>query len=108
MTSSRETFHREAREFRAEPVTFRPAFGSADGAYIATGRGFSDALSAGAAAGHLDWPLLLVDPDREVLFLPDQFLGAHVRRKTGRDNVLVWAGECHVHAAINGDQLTDK
>lgn len=30
MTSSRETFHREAREFRAEPVTFRPAFGSAD------------------------------------------------------------------------------
>ncbi|WP_271799561.1 quinolinate synthase NadA [Dietzia maris] len=49
-----------------------------------------------------------IDPDREVLFLPDQFLGAHVRRKTGRDNVLVWAGECHVHAAINGDQLTAK
>ena len=49
-----------------------------------------------------------IDPDREILFLPDQFLGAHVRRKTGRDNVLVWAGECHVHAAINGDQLTAK
>lgn len=49
-----------------------------------------------------------IDSDREVLFLPDQFLGAHVRRKTGRDNVLVWAGECHVHAAINGDQLTAK
>ena len=49
-----------------------------------------------------------IDPGREVLFLPDQFLGAHVRRKTGRENVLVWAGECHVHAAINGDQLTAK
>ncbi|HJC29291.1 MAG TPA: quinolinate synthase NadA [Candidatus Dietzia intestinipullorum] len=49
-----------------------------------------------------------IDPDREVLFLPDQFLGAHVRRATGRDNVLVWAGECHVHAAINGDQLTER
>lgn len=49
-----------------------------------------------------------IDPEREVLFLPDQFLGAHVRRKTGRDNVLVWAGECHVHAAINGDQLSTK
>ncbi|MFN3601335.1 MAG: quinolinate synthase NadA [Dietzia sp.] len=49
-----------------------------------------------------------IDPSREVLFLPDQFLGAHVRRKTGRDNVLVWAGECHVHAAINGDQLEDQ
>src|SRR5699024_2403451 len=25
-----------------------------------------------------------IDPDREVLFLPDQFLGAHVKRVTGR------------------------
>jgi quinolinate synthase len=46
-----------------------------------------------------------IPADREVLFLPDQFLGAHVRRVTGRENVLVWAGECHVHAGINGDEL---
>ena len=46
-----------------------------------------------------------IDPDREVLFLPDQFLGAHVRRITGRENLHVWAGECHVHAGINGDAL---
>ena len=43
-----------------------------------------------------------IPADREVLFLPDQFLGAHVRRITGRDNMHVWAGECHVHAGING------
>lgn len=49
-----------------------------------------------------------IDPDREVLFCPDQFLGAHVRRVTGRKNVHVWAGECHVHAGINGDELTDQ
>lgn len=49
-----------------------------------------------------------IDPAREVLFLPDQFLGAHVRRMTGRENVLVWAGECHVHAAINGDELSSR
>jgi quinolinate synthase len=49
-----------------------------------------------------------IPPDREVLFLPDQFLGAHVRRVTGRDNVHVWAGECHVHAGINGATLTAK
>jgi quinolinate synthase len=47
-----------------------------------------------------------IDPDREVLFCPDQFLGAHVRRMTGRKNLHVWAGECHVHAGINGDELT--
>ncbi len=49
-----------------------------------------------------------IDPDREVLFCPDQFLGAHVRRMTGRTNVHVWAGECHVHAGINGQELTDQ
>ena len=49
-----------------------------------------------------------VDPDREVLFLPDQFLGAHVKRVTGRQNMHIWAGECHVHAGINGDELTAK
>ncbi|EUA54977.1 quinolinate synthetase A family protein [Mycobacterium intracellulare 1956] len=49
-----------------------------------------------------------IDPDREVLFCPDQFLGAHVRRVTGRKNLHVWAGECHVHAGINGDELGDQ
>ena len=46
-----------------------------------------------------------IPADREVLFLPDQFLGAHVRRVTGRENLHVWAGECHVHAGINGATL---
>src|SRR5829696_3337586 len=47
-----------------------------------------------------------IPADREVLFLPDQFLGAHVRRVTGRQNMHVWAGECHVHAGISGPALT--
>jgi quinolinate synthase len=46
--------------------------------------------------------------DREVLFLPDQFLGAHVRRETGRDNIHVWLGECHVHAGISPGDLRRK
>jgi quinolinate synthase len=49
-----------------------------------------------------------IPADREVLFCPDQFLGAHVRRITGRKNLHVWAGECHVHAGINGDELAEK
>jgi quinolinate synthase len=49
-----------------------------------------------------------IPADREVLFLPDQFLGAHVRRVLGRENMHVWAGECHVHAGINGATLTAK
>ena len=46
-----------------------------------------------------------IPEDRDVLFCPDQFLGAHVRRMTGRKNLHIWAGECHVHAGINGDEL---
>ncbi|GAB3381775.1 quinolinate synthase NadA [Amycolatopsis echigonensis] len=46
-----------------------------------------------------------IPADQEVLFLPDQFLGAHVKRVTGRENMHVWAGECHVHAGINGAEL---
>ncbi|MFC6088971.1 quinolinate synthase NadA [Saccharothrix lopnurensis] len=49
-----------------------------------------------------------IPADREVLFLPDQFLGAHVKRETGRDNLRVWAGECHVHAGINGPELAER
>ncbi|OZC75873.1 quinolinate synthetase [Rhodococcus sp. 06-462-5] len=49
-----------------------------------------------------------IDPGRDILFLPDQFLGAHVKRVTGRENLHIWAGECHVHAGINGDELAEK
>lgn len=46
-----------------------------------------------------------IPADEEILFLPDQFLGAHVRRTTGRDNIHVWLGECHVHADISPADL---
>jgi quinolinate synthase len=49
-----------------------------------------------------------IPADREVLFLPDQFLGAHVKRETGRENLHIWAGECHVHAGINGPELAAR
>jgi quinolinate synthase len=49
-----------------------------------------------------------IPADQEVLFLPDQFLGAHVKRETGRDNLYIWAGECHVHAGINGPELAAR
>lgn len=46
--------------------------------------------------------------DKTILFNPDQFLGAHVKRETGRDNILIWAGECHVHANIDGEELARR
>jgi quinolinate synthase len=46
-----------------------------------------------------------IPADREILFLPDMFLGAHVRRLTGRENIHVWMGECHVHAGIDPENI---
>ena len=47
-----------------------------------------------------------IPANREILFLPDMFLGAHVRRMTGRTNMHVWMGECHVHAGIDPEHIT--
>lgn len=41
-----------------------------------------------------------IPADREILFLPDMFLGSYVQRVTGRKNMHIWMGECHVHAGI--------
>ncbi len=49
-----------------------------------------------------------IPEDKEILFLPDQFLGAHVKRVTGRENIHVWMGECHVHAGIDGHTLRER
>ncbi len=46
--------------------------------------------------------------DKEILFLPDMFLGAHVRRITGRANIHVWMGECHVHAGIDPENINRR
>jgi quinolinate synthase len=46
-----------------------------------------------------------IPADRGILFLPDFFLGAHVRRMRPDREIEVWMGECHVHAGIRPDRL---
>ena len=45
-----------------------------------------------------------IPEDKEILFLPDMFLGAHVERVTGR-KLNIWMGECHVHAGIEPSDI---
>jgi quinolinate synthase len=40
-----------------------------------------------------------IPADREILFLPDLFLGLWLERVSGR-KLTIWLGECHVHAGI--------
>ncbi len=46
-----------------------------------------------------------IPDDKEILFGPDMFLGAYVSRVTGRKNLRLWAGECHVHAAVRPEDI---
>ena len=36
------------------------------------------------------------------------FLGSYVAKMTDRKNMLIWAGECHVHAGITPDHVKEK
>jgi quinolinate synthase len=49
-----------------------------------------------------------IPEDKGILFLPDFFLGAHVRRMRPPRNVEVWLGECHVHKGIIPDVLASQ
>src|ERR671926_1705082 len=46
-----------------------------------------------------------IPKDREVLFLPDMFLGSYVAEVTKRKNMYIWPGECHVHAGIRAEEI---
>ena len=49
-----------------------------------------------------------IPDDKEILFLPDMFLGSYVAKVTGRKNMFIWAGECHVHAGITAEDIRKK
>jgi quinolinate synthase len=49
-----------------------------------------------------------IPAEKEILFLPDMFLGSYVAKMTGRKNMYIWAGECHVHAGIKSSDIQQK
>jgi len=46
--------------------------------------------------------------DKMVLFVPDMFLGDFVARTTGRKNMIIYPGECHVHARVKPQDVIKK
>ena len=92
----------QVREWKAEHP------GAAVVAYVNTSaevKAESDLCCTSANAAQI---VASLPADREVLFLPDQFLGAYVQRVTGRANLHIWLGECHVHAGISPAELRRK
>lgn len=48
-----------------------------------------------------------IPEDKEIIFVPDLFLGDYVARMTGR-KIYVYPGECHVHARANAKDIMAK
>jgi quinolinate synthase len=47
-----------------------------------------------------------IPADKEILFVPDQYLGSYVREKTGR-KIHLWPGYCGVHSAIPSKRVVE-
>ena len=48
-----------------------------------------------------------IPKNKQVLFVPDMFLGAYVQKKTGRD-LIIYPGECHVHARVRPEDFLNR
>ncbi len=48
-----------------------------------------------------------IPEEKEILFLPDKFLGGYVEMVTGRE-LTIWDGACHVHEKIGELNLSEK
>src|SRR5579883_386283 len=55
-------------------------------------------------SGNAEAVIRSIPPDKEILFLPDVFLGSYLERVTGR-KMHIWLGECHVHAGIRPQEM---
>jgi quinolinate synthase len=73
-------------------------------AYVNTSAAVKAESDYCVTSGNAEEVVRSIPEDREILFLPDMFLGSHVERATGR-KLHVWMGECHVHAGIQPDEV---
>ena len=47
-----------------------------------------------------------IPTNKEILFLPDLFLGAYIEKMTGR-KMHIWPGECHVHSQLTAEKVNN-
>ena len=48
-----------------------------------------------------------IPADRPVIFAPDRNLGSYIRKLTGRDNMVLWDGACHVHEEFSLEKILE-
>lgn len=48
-----------------------------------------------------------IPADRPIIFAPDRNLGAWLQKQTGRKNMIIWDGACHVHEKFSLEGILD-
>lgn len=47
-----------------------------------------------------------IPKETPIIFAPDKNLGAYLKKKTGRENMLLWDGACMVHEIFSNEKIT--
>lgn len=47
-----------------------------------------------------------IPKDKPIIFTPDKNLGAYLKKKTGRENMIIWQGACMVHEIFSNEKIT--
>ena len=48
-----------------------------------------------------------IPADQPIIFAPDRNLGSYIQRLTGRDNMVLWDGACHVHEEFSLERILE-
>lgn len=48
-----------------------------------------------------------IDPSKPILFAPDKNLGNYLKQVSGRDNMLIFDGACHVHEEFSIERIAE-
>jgi quinolinate synthase len=73
-------------------------------AYVNTTAAVKAEVDYCCTSGNAQQVIEAIPADREILFLPDMYLGLWLEKVTGR-SLRIWMGECHVHAGIRPSDI---
>ncbi len=66
-------------------------------------KALSDIIVTSSSAEHI---INALPKDQPILFAPDRHLGAYLKRKTGRTDMVLWPGTCIVHEQFSAREIT--
>lgn len=48
-----------------------------------------------------------IPADQPIIFAPDRNLGSYIKKLTGRENMVIWDGACHVHEEFSLEKILE-